>query len=72
MTITYKEIDEALDGYLAKMKAKAESEGMDNGCAYAAACGGMQYFIAELMFSNKDESAVRRILKQIQGESGSC
>lgn len=66
--ITYKEIDTAIDSYIAKMKAKAAAQGMDSGCAYAAACGGMQYFIAELIFSNKDETTARRILKQIGGE----
>ncbi len=66
--ITYKEIDTAIDRYIAKMKAKAAADGMDSGCAYAAACGGMQYFIAELIFSSKDEATARRILKQIGGE----
>jgi len=63
--ITYKEMDAVFNDYLEECKAKAKAQGLDNGSGYAAALGGMQVFIADLMMSSKDEKASRQTLESI-------
>ena len=63
--ITYKEMDVVFNNYLDKCKARAKSQGLDTGSAYAAALGGMQVFITDLMLSSKDEKASKQTLESI-------
>ena len=63
--ITYKEMDAVFNDYLEECKAKAKAQGKDSGLAYAAALGGMQFFLGDLMLSSKDEKASRQVLASI-------
>lgn len=63
--ITYKEMDAVFNDYLEECKAKAKAQGKDSGLAYAAALGGMQFFLSDLMLSSKDEKASRQTLESI-------
>jgi hypothetical protein len=63
--ITYKEMDVVLNDYLEECKARAKAQGKDSGLAYAAALGGMQFFITDLILSSKDEKASRQTLASI-------
>ena len=63
--ITYKEMDAVFYDYLEECKAKAKAQGKDSGLAYAAALGGMQFFLSDLMLSSKDEKASRQTLASI-------
>lgn len=63
--ITYQEMDVVFNDYLEKCKARAKAEGKDSGLAYAAALGGMQFFLADLMMSSQDQKASRQTLESI-------
>ena len=63
--ITYKEMDVVFNDYLDECKVRAKAQGLDTGSAYAAALGGMQVFLSDLMMSSKDEKASKQTLETI-------
>ena len=65
MSMTYTEMNAVFDNYLEECKAKAKAQGKDSGLAYAAALGGMQFFLSDLMLSSKDEKASKQTLESI-------
>lgn len=62
--ITYKEMDTVFNDYLEGCKAKAKAQGKDSGLAYAAALGGMQAFLFDMMLSS-NEKVSRQVLQSM-------